>query len=111
MRDRVLAEALRDYTDALEVFTADASPIEWATAQFEFARLHLLRAANVEGMNRSAYVTELQQGKVCMDAAFTLLNQETFPDIWTEAEHTATDLETKLRVLGVPATIMMATSS
>ncbi len=112
-RDRVLAEALRAYTNALTVITADASPIEWATAQAEFARLHLLRAANVEAANHSAYVRELREGKACIEAAFTLLkdHKATFADIWSQAEQTAADLDTKLHAVGISTAVTAAASS
>jgi len=110
-RDRVIAEAFRAYTNALSVFTAAVSPVEWATAQYEFARLHLLRAARVEAINLSAYVRELQEGKACIDAAFTLLNSDTFPDIWADAQHAATDLDTKLRAVGISTAVTVSASS
>jgi hypothetical protein len=99
--DRVLGESATAYSNALTLFTASSTPIEWATTQFGVARLYLLRAKFHEGLSRSTYKSDLQKGKAYIDAAFTIMNQEAFPKIWDEAQRTANELETKLRALGV----------
>ena len=79
-RDRVLAEAGTAYTNVLAYFSVSTAPIEWATAQFEMARLYLLRAKYRQDVSRAAYRADVQKGKACIDAAFMILESGGVPD-------------------------------